>query len=423
MEEQHIRNIHSLTIQNAVLFFVAIGVFIFGILLVSRAIFAEENTAIGDEILNITDDINAKKDEAAKLKKQSAEYERTIELRRKEAVSLENELAILQNQIEKTQIDIEATGADIEATGLEIKKTEDEIRVKEEDVAQKKEILSEYLRQIDQSDRVDYLRVLLMNDSFSEFFEQIQYLKGVQEELRGVLKDVIALKDQLEEKKKKLVRENNDLEKLKISLENKQGELKERGIFKESLLDQTRNSEVKYQQLLSQLRREQQSVEGEISSLEERVRAKLKETDAQFSDTGEVLLSWPVPFKGITAYFHDPSYPFRNIFEHPAVDLRASQGTPIKAAAPGYVAKAKNAGMGYSYIMLIHSGGISTVYGHVSRISVSNDQYVARGDIIGYSGGAPGTPGAGPFTTGSHLHFETRLNGIPVNPLDYLIDL
>ena len=74
----------------------------------------------------------------------------------------------------------------------------------------------------------------------------------------------------------------------------------------------------------------------------------------------------------------------------------------------------------YSYILIIHNNGFSTVYGHVSKIYVKDGDRVDQGQIIGITGGMPGTPGAGKFSTGPHLHFEIYLNGNVVDPEKYL---
>ena len=70
--------------------------------------------------------------------------------------------------------------------------------------------------------------------------------------------------------------------------------------------------------------------------------------------------------------------------------------------------------------MIIHANGLSTVYGHVNEIDVEEGRFVLQGQAIGRSGGMPGTCGSGRLTTGPHMHFEVRLNGIPVDPLLYL---
>jgi murein DD-endopeptidase MepM/ murein hydrolase activator NlpD len=132
-------------------------------------------------------------------------------------------------------------------------------------------------------------------------------------------------------------------------------------------------------------------------------------------------LAWPAdPGRGITAYFLDPDYEKVFSVPHYAVDYRLSQGTALTAAAPGVVYKARDNGMGYSYIMLAHSGGLTTVYGHISRILVREGDLVSAGDLIGMSGGSPGTAGAGYMTTGPHLHFEVYDNGEHRDPLAYL---
>jgi len=200
-----------------------------------------------------------------------------------------------------------------------------------------------------------------------------------------------------------------------------QESLTEEETAKTFLLEETKSSERRFSSLYSELQREQTQIDNELAVLEKRMREKLAAQETALSELGEVGFMWPIfPERGISSTFHDPDYPYRYIFEHPGIDIRAYQSTPIKAAETGYVGRAKDAGYGYSYIMLVHNDGFSTVYGHVSRIDVSEGDYVTKGQVIGLSGGMPGTLGAGRLTTGPHLHFEIRYNGIPVNPMNYL---
>ncbi|MCX6743783.1 MAG: peptidoglycan DD-metalloendopeptidase family protein, partial [Candidatus Parcubacteria bacterium] len=229
------------------------------------------------------------------------------------------------------------------------------------------------------------------------------------------------LKDAITVQKADAERQKQDLEKLKDQLQTQEDKLKDDQNAKETLLLETRSSEVQFQELLVEAKQKQNEVDSETLNLQQEVKNKINKLKREGTTAKSTLEDWPLDgTHTITAYFHDPDYPFRYVFEHPAIDLRAKQGTPIKAPAPGYIARAVNGGYGYSYIIIIHDNGLSTVYGHVSAIYVKEDTFVKTGDIIGLTGGMPGTKGAGPLTLGPHLHFEVRLNGIPVNPLEYL---
>ena len=98
---------------------------------------------------------------------------------------------------------------------------------------------------------------------------------------------------------------------------------------------------------------------------------------------------------------------------HEGIDIAAASGTPIGAAAAGTVIYSGWLG-GYGNVIVIdHGGGISTTYGHQSSLAAGNGAYVAQGQVIGYVGSTG-------HSTGPHLHFEVRLNGVPQDPLGYL---
>jgi murein DD-endopeptidase MepM/ murein hydrolase activator NlpD len=94
---------------------------------------------------------------------------------------------------------------------------------------------------------------------------------------------------------------------------------------------------------------------------------------------------------------------------HAGLDLAAPAGTPIVAAADGKVVSAGWAGGYGRMVAVVHSGGIETKYGHMSRIAAYVGEAVHRGDVIGYVGSSG-------LSTGPHLHFEVMKNGRPVNP-------
>lgn len=377
------------------------------------------------EIDALNQEIAAKKEKVKQLEESIAAYKKKIEQTRLESVSLSNQMAILDNHVIQVELDIESTEQKLDTLELEIRALELSILDKEHTIKKQKIILAEFIRTLQQEGSRNMIEVLATHDTFSEFYNKLQYARTVEEDLGKNARVLRIAKEELEEKKKGTEARKLAYDDLREELEHKKKDLDGQSFAKQQLLSQSRSSELTYKTLLANLKSQYQSIENEITSIEQQVRTKLesqnKLTSTEIQFDGK--LSWPVPSRYITAYFRDPSYPYRHVFEHNAVDIRAGQGTPLKAAASGYVARARYCSLAscYSYVMLVHSGGLSTVYGHMSNILVQNDQFVTRGDIIGYSGGTPGTVGAGPFVTGPHLHFEVRKNGIPVNPLHYLI--
>ncbi len=389
------------------------------------ALFGGKNAnsaSANDEVLKLNDQVQERKEKIKKLNSKIDEYQQKIETKRKEAASLQNQLALLLNRIAKTELEIEETKENMETTALEVRALNIQIEEKENLIGKEKKQLTEGIRRIDRADQRNRLEMLLLNDSFSEFFQEIAELEEVYAKLGDSIDRLQNLQSELKSKREESASKGLALEKLKAKLDERRESLLENQGEKEDLLIDSRLTAQKFQESIGELRSEQNQIDEELAALENSLRKRLKDSDFAASPD-QVILSWPVdPGRGITTYFYDPDYPFRYIFEHAGIDIRAYQGTPVKAAASGYVVRAKNGGSrGYSYILLAHNGGISTLYGHLSVLSAAEGSFVERGSIIGYSGGKPGTPGAGPLTTGPHLHFETRLNSVPVDPLKYLI--
>jgi murein DD-endopeptidase MepM/ murein hydrolase activator NlpD len=153
------------------------------------------------------------------------------------------------------------------------------------------------------------------------------------------------------------------------------------------------------------------SLEEKMSRLEKSLRAY----EAVLRERGYTPSIWPVDgklesgFGGRRNPFGSGSYEF-----HSGQDIDAPWGAPVIAGASGRVSFVgwQN---GYGQVVVIdHGGGLTTRYGHLSHIDVSQGQMVERGEFLGKVGSTG-------RSTGPHLHYEVRINDEPVNPRQYLL--
>ena len=130
-------------------------------------------------------------------------------------------------------------------------------------------------------------------------------------------------------------------------------------------------------------------------------------------------LSWPMtsftitqPFGPTNVTLEPPLGPYRHF--HTGIDISATLGTPVMAAADGVVVAVGHGNAGYgNYVVIAHGGGIATLYGHLLQTNVSDGDRVVRGQVIGLEGSTG-------FSTGPHVHFEVRVNDQVIDPMPYL---
>lgn len=368
-----------------------------------------------DDVAQLQQTITEKKAEISALNTQLDQYKAKIRELSGKGASLQNDIALLENEIAMAQLDIASTQNAIDQETLELRIIDNQMAQIQEELAERRAMLSDVLFAMNKTDAQGVLDVVLNIGTVGDVFDVAQQLASVNETMKSALEASKSTQQELDDRQADHEAKVADLAAVQRELEKKTNTLDMQKNAKVVLAQATSESENEYRTLMSEIRSEQQAIANEVAGLQDDVQSKLQSLDGYEQVTSFI---WPV-HGVITALFHDPSYPFRNLFEHAGVDIAVPQGTAIQAAAPGFVARVyKGQDYGY-YVLIIHANGFATLYAHMSRIDVELDQYVSRGEIIGLSGGRPGTVGAG-FSTGAHTHFEVRLNGIPVNPLAYL---
>lgn len=249
---------------------------------------------------------------------------------------------------------------------------------------------------------------LLKSKDLGDLATRKAILERITEHDKELFEEVRSLQAQIAAKKKRQDQLVSEMIDLKRRQQSQQGELKGVRNEKKQYLGELHQQANDIRKELDELDRESRSLAAQIRAYQASRRGTAQEVRPS---KGALLRPVSGPITSGFGYRFHPILKERRM--HTGLDIGAPTGTKIHAAADGVVISASYM-RGYGNAVVIdHGGGLSTLYGHCSRLFVSAGQRVRRGDVIA----AVGMTG---LATGPHLHFETRINGTPVNPLSRL---
>lgn len=333
--------------------------------------------------------------------------------------------AVLQQQIVADKL---------AAAEAEDKNLTEQIASDEERIEELNNILAQVARTEYQGSRTNTsLVVILGGQSSSEVVDEYAYAETTarvqsttladMEELAAVNRNRAtrqeAVREYIEELKAQADALVVETEAAKQAAEDKKAEVEQLLQETEDLKAYLDQQKAYYLDQQAKLEEQQAALKAELDTLWQK---KLAEEAANGTGSlGKGFFSFPTAVPYITSSFGYRIHPiFGTRILHEGTDFRAYCGTAIKAAADGKVLWSKWQG-GYGNQVLIDHGIMSnkvvyTNYNHLTSFAVSGGQNVKRGDIVGYSGNTGNS-------TACHLHFEVRLNGAAVNPMEYMPDL
>ena len=266
------------------------------------------------------------------------------------------------------------------------------------------------------------LDVLLAAKSFQDVLDQIDYLGAIAVQDKHVASAVAATKRQVASARTRTrkVRQHVRLEQVVI-----QGRAQQEAILRAQLVSSQGQlagvrSKKSHALVATKVQIQQEVGESQaLASSSAALAARLRAADSGTVSSTDTTSTAPAAPGDAPQFIWPVSGPITSPFGmrwgtlHPGIDIGVPTGTPIHAAAAGKVVWCGwESGYG-NLVMIDHGGGYATAYGHQSRIAVSCGEDVAQDQVIGYSGCTG-------FCTGPHVHFEVRVNGVPVDPLGYL---
>ena len=317
------------------------------------------------------------------------------------------ELAEINQKIYDKQLEIQTLEVLEKDMYAYIQKAEKELEASNERYEKQKVLLEKRLVAMYQMGEISYLEVLVNSKSITDFLSNFFMIEEVAKADTELLNTVEAeqkynrkLKEALETKKAILTASKETREKNAISLANM-------NIIKNNKLASLTAEEAELHRMIEEYQTQIADIEKEIRLL------ALASVSEEY--VGGVM-AWPVPgYTRITSAFGMRTHPITGIYKlHTGTDIGAPMGANFIAANDGIVTYAGYNGAYGNMVIVDHGGGITTLYAHGSEIMVQVGQTVKREETVVLKVGSTG------YSTGPHAHFEVRINGQYVEPLDYI---
>ena len=356
--------------------------------------------ADASSISNLEEKLDKLAKEQAALEKEisSTKSNRQSELQKKtqnekQVNNLTSKIGLMDNMITEysEQIDIK----------------EQESQYVQGDIDRQTELYLLRMQENQMSGKLSYLDVIFGSASFSDLLTRLDNAAAIAAYDENLLTSLRASKQEILDVKAEIEQSKSRQEAIKFETESD----------KTSLQAATKKAEAHIAELdsdLSKLQKLYKDGEAEEDRVNEELKALLRALAP--SDYIGGNMTWPTPgYKKVTSPFGMRTHPVTGVYKmHTGIDIAAAGGTKIVAAASGTVLKIGYSSAWGNYILLDHGGGIATFYAHMQTSAVvSVGESVTRGTKIGIVG----TTG---LSTGNHLHFEVRVDGESVQPLNYV---
>ncbi|ONI43792.1 hypothetical protein AN641_09055 [Candidatus Epulonipiscioides gigas] len=340
--------------------------------------------------------------------------------------SIEGEIQELDNQIISIEEEILGLESKIKQKEYDIEVIKKELKQAEIDRDNHYEEMKDRMVRMYKNNRSGYVEIIFSSDNLLELLNRSHYINIISNLDQNILNNLRKAQKFIVDNKKKLEIQLYELEKLKDQELEKKSTVYSKINDKESkITEREKNQEQKRAKInqletnkdilndyLEELEDEDIDLITEQAILSEEIKELIRQSQVKFD---EALFTWPVPgWTYISSDYAPRINPVLNIQEfHQGIDIPATYGTPVVAAAQGRVIVAGWVnGFGYT-IMIDHGDGLVSLYGHNSTLNVKAGDYVKAGQQVAGIGSTG-------YSTGNHSHFEVRVNGKHTSPWPFL---